>query len=267
LIDVPNYPNWITFSRNLSNPQDLPRVITYINIRLSNLCFSLCKDLLDHSDISYISFFNCGSIYFMLNIYSDSSQIALKYFKNNEANINNILIITSNFNIRNSSWDPLFPNYLVHSNTLTDITNTLNLYISSATIQVPTRYVDNPNDLNSVIDLMFLQPNLDEFNNYTIHSNWRLSSDHTPFIVKVSIFNENTQTRKWIIIKNSKKEVNFIAKVIESIKRLNTNHINSKKDLECIAQDFANSIDISWCKHSKIANITKHSKVWWNKNC
>jgi len=92
----------------------------------------------------------------MINIYSDSSQIALKYLKDTEANINNILIMTGNFNIRDSSWDLLFPNYLTHSDTLTDIANSLNLGISSAIVQVPTRYVDNINDLNSVIDLIFL---------------------------------------------------------------------------------------------------------------
>ena len=56
-------------------------------------------------------------------------------------------------------------------------------------------------------------------------------------------------------------------KVIELIKRLNTNHINSKKDLKCIIQYFANNMDSSWYKHLKMANITKHSKVWWNENC
>ena len=134
LIGVSNHSNWIIFSRNLSNSQDLPRVITYINIRLSNLCFSLHKDLLDHKDISCISFFNCSSIYFMLNIYSDSSQTALKYLKNTEANFNNFLIMTGNFNIRDSSWDPLFPNHSVYSDILTDIADSLNLYISSATV-------------------------------------------------------------------------------------------------------------------------------------
>jgi len=64
--------------------------------------------------------------------------------------------MTGNFNIRNSSWDSLFLNHLVHSNMLTDIADSLNLYISSATVQVFTRYADNPNDLNSIIDLVFL---------------------------------------------------------------------------------------------------------------
>ena len=269
MVGVSNHPNWITFSRNSSNPQNSQRVITYINIRLLNLCFSLHKDLLDYRDIS---FFNCSSIYFMLNVYSDSSQITLKYFKDTEANINNVLIMSGDFNIRDSFWDPLFPNYSVHSDILTDIADSLNLYISSTTVQVLTRYVDNLNvdnlnDLNSVINLIFLWLNLDEFDNYTIYSNWKLSSDHTPLTVKASIFDENIQIKKWTIIKNSEEEVNFIAEVIELIKRLNTNHINSKKDFEHIIQDFTNSTDVSWCKYSRLANITKHSKVWWNENC
>ena len=38
-----------------------------------------------------------------MNVYLDSSQMALKYFKNTEANINNILIMIGDFNIRDSS--------------------------------------------------------------------------------------------------------------------------------------------------------------------
>ena len=103
LVGILNHPNWITFSRNLTNSQDLLRVIIYINIRISSLCFFLFKDILDHRDISSISFFNCGSIYSIMNVYLDSSQMALKYFKNTEANINNILIMIGDFNIRDSS--------------------------------------------------------------------------------------------------------------------------------------------------------------------
>jgi len=35
-----------------------------------------------------------------MNVHSDSSQSALKYLKDTEANINNVLIITRDFNIR-----------------------------------------------------------------------------------------------------------------------------------------------------------------------
>jgi len=103
LVGAPSHPNWLTFSRNPTILQELPKVIIYINIRLSFLHFSLCKDIFNHRNISPISFFNCESIYFLLNIYSDSSQIALKYLKNTKAYIDNVLIMIGNFNIRDSS--------------------------------------------------------------------------------------------------------------------------------------------------------------------
>jgi len=69
LIGVPNHPNWTTFFRNLSQGNDFSRVITYINDWLLSLCFSLRKDILNHRDISYVSFFNHGSVYFLINVY------------------------------------------------------------------------------------------------------------------------------------------------------------------------------------------------------
>jgi len=36
----------------------------------------------------------------MLNIYSDSSQSALKYLKDTESSIHNVIIMTGDFNIR-----------------------------------------------------------------------------------------------------------------------------------------------------------------------
>jgi len=89
----------------------------------------LCKDIFNHRDISCISFFNCGSIYFLINVYSDSSQTALKYFKDTEVNISNILIMTGDFNIRDNIWDPLFSHHSSHHNILTDIADSLNLYM------------------------------------------------------------------------------------------------------------------------------------------
>ena len=60
------------------------------------------------------------------------------------------------FNIRNNSQDPSFSHHFIHCNLLTDIVDSISLYISKSTNQVPTRYLDNQNDSNSVIDLMFL---------------------------------------------------------------------------------------------------------------
>ena len=51
----------------------------------------------------------------MLNIFSDNQQSALKYLKNTEVTLQNILIITRDFNIRDSIWDLSYPFHLIYS--------------------------------------------------------------------------------------------------------------------------------------------------------
>jgi len=99
------------FSRIYSHPSNSLRVITFINIHFSFLRFSLKNNILKHKDISCIFFFNHGSIYFLINIYSDSFQSALKYLKNTKVDMNNVLIMTGDFNIRDHFWDSNFPHH------------------------------------------------------------------------------------------------------------------------------------------------------------
>ena len=80
---------------------------------------------------------------FLINIYSNSSQAALKYLKDTEVNIGNVLIMIGDFNIKDNSWDPNLLYYSIHSNTLMDIADSLHLELSRLTNQVPTRYSDN----------------------------------------------------------------------------------------------------------------------------
>jgi len=109
LVGVLNHSNWLMFTNNSSSTNDYSRVITYVNIRLSSFCFSLCKDIYNHRDISLISFFNKNIIFFLINIYSDLLQLALKYLKNTEVDIHNVLIITSNFDIRDNLLGSFLP--------------------------------------------------------------------------------------------------------------------------------------------------------------
>ena len=148
----------------------------------------------------------------------DLSQTALKYLKNTETNINNVLVMAGDFNIKDNSWDFSFPHHSIHCDLLTDIVDSMSLCIFKFTNQVPTRYSDNQNNLNSVINLIFL---------------WLTSLE----------FEEHIQTKKHTIIKNSKEKKNFLAELIESIKELNMEYISSKENLEWIVQEFANNME------------------------
>ena len=145
LIGMVNHPNWLTFIRSNTTETDYPRIITYINIRLSSFYFSFCKDIIDHRDILLTSFFNNGELFWLMNVYSDSSYSTLKYLKDTEVNLHNLLIMMGNFNIKDSLWNSFFPHHLSISDDLTILADSLDLSLSITTNQVPTRYTDNAN--------------------------------------------------------------------------------------------------------------------------
>ena len=87
LVGVINHLNWLTFIRNPETINNFSRVTIYINIRLSFLCFSLCRDIINFKDILLVLFFNNNNIFWLMNVYSDLSYSALKYLKDTEINI------------------------------------------------------------------------------------------------------------------------------------------------------------------------------------
>ncbi len=106
-----------------------------------------------------------------MNIYSDSSHSALKCLKDTKANIHNLLIMTGNFNICDSLWNLSFSHHLTISDDLIVIADLFNLDLLILTNQVSTRYLDNPNDSNLVIDLIFLYSGSLELNSHSIYLN------------------------------------------------------------------------------------------------
>ena len=202
-----------------------------------------------------------------MNVDSDSSHSTIKYLKDTEVNFNNLLIITGDFNIHDSLWDPSYNFHSSISNDLFMIADSFDLNLSVPINQVPTRYSDNANDLNSVIDLMSLQNNFSGIISHSIHPDWRLTSDHAPLTVTISISKEHIPTHKRTLIRNSVEEREFIKEVITSFAKIDASNISNILELEEIVSVWANIVDCSWMKHLKFINITKHSKSWWNDKC
>ena len=85
--------------------------------------------------------------------------------------------------------------YSSHSNTLFDVADSFSLEISKSTENLPTRFFGNYQDSNSILNLVFLQSFLLEFNNHYIYPDLRLLSDHAPITINVSISDEYILTK------------------------------------------------------------------------
>ena len=200
-----------------------------------------------------------------MNVYSDSSHLALKYFKDTKVNIDNVLLMTGDFNIRDSLWDLSVPHHSSISDDFIIIADLFNFALSTPINPCPTRYSDTAGEANSVIDLMFLCYRSRELNQHSIHPNSRLFSDHASLSINISIDEEIVCTSKLSIPQKSKQETAFVEKVISDLKNLDTSNIANTKRLEHIVNQLEAIIEQAWTENAKKLRITKRSKQWWTE--
>ena len=260
LIGSCHHPNWIAFTRIPKDKNDFPRVISYVNIRLSSLRFLFRKDIFDHRDISIISFTNNSVCYYILNIYSDSSHAALKYLKDTEVNINNVLLMTGDFNIRDNLWDPSFPFHSSISDDLIMVADSFDLSLLTPVYPGPTRFSDTTGESNSVIDLMFLHSGSAELDHHFILPNYCLSSNHAPLTIDIHIGIEIIQSTKLSIIPGSDQEKEFIQNIISNLIILDTSNIDNAEKLDLVINQLGSIVEQMQTKNAKRTRISRHSK-------
>ena len=178
-----------------------------------------------------------------MNIYSDTSHSALKYLKGTKASINNLLIMTDDFNIRDILWNSSFSYHSSISDDLIIIVDSFNLELLISTNSIFTRYFDTASEANLVIDLIFLQSRSIKLNNHLIHPDLYLILDHTPLTVSIPIAEENINSFKLSISKNSKEEIMFVNEVMTIIKNLNTSNLIDCNKLEDIVNLLVSNIE------------------------
>jgi len=197
-----------------------------------------------------------------MNIYSNAFHSALKYLKDTEVNINNLIIMTGDFNIRDSLWDPSFPHHSSINDNLFILADSFNLDLLTPTNPIPTRYSDTSGESDSVINLMFLHSRSSKLNSYLIHLSWRLTSNHALLTIIIPIEEEHVMTSKFSLSKNSKEEEEFIKEVTCVFKLLDTTNLLDQESLEQVINSLAASIERAWNANAKRVKITKHSKIW-----
>jgi len=192
---------------------------------------------------------------------------ALKYLKDTEVNIDNVVLMTGDFNIRDSLWDHSFPFHSSSSNNLIIIADSFDLALSSPTNPSPTRYSDTAGESNSVIDLMFLHNVSSELDHHTILPESRLPSDHAPLVIDIPITEEIIQMSKLTLAPKSEQETAFIQDIISNFKNLNTSNIMDTEEIEQVVNRLGSIIDMAWTKNGKRSRISRYSKQWWSDDC
>ena len=131
------------------------------------------------------------------------------------------------------------------------VTDSFNLKILSSIHQILTHYSDNSNNVNSVINFMFLRPNLIEMDNYSILPESQHSSNHIPLTVNIFTMEEFIQVKQHIIIRNSEEEEKkFISELTNAIGNINTSSISNKETLKAIVQKYTRLSEFIWYKFS-----------------
>ena len=151
--------------------------------------------------------------------------------------------MTGDFNICDSLWNSSYNHHFFISNNLLVIADSFNLSLSFSTDHVPTRYSDNMNDSNSVINLMFLCSDSSELNTHLTHPEWYLISNYALLTITIPIIEECIDACRRTITKNSNEEDMFIKEVIAFFAKLDMSSMSNITDLEKAVLDFANIVD------------------------
>ena len=114
---------------------------------------------------------------------------------------------------------------------------------------------------------MFLRYRSTKLNQYSIHPDWWLTSNHTPLSVTIPIVDETINTLRLLIQQNSEQETAFIKEVISVFKNLNTLNISNKECLKNMVNNLNSLINQVWNKNAKQMRIIRHFKQWWNNEC
>jgi len=118
---------------------------------------------------------------------------------------------------------------------LLSIADSLDLDLATSTNPGSTKFADNHYDSNSVLDLVFMNPNNPSFGKHTFNPDIRLLSDHIPLIINVGIKEENIDITIQLIKKDSKEEIAFIGSIIRKVRLIDASDLKSQENIQrCI---------------------------------
>jgi hypothetical protein len=282
----PIYPSWISLTENFDPTSKglRPRVLMYVNRRLSQFKPQLHTDIIKHCDISIVTMRvkkqreEIPCIFNIMNVYNDGKlNSAVCLLEENWTKFPCISLCGGDFNIQDSMWDDgLDPNQ-AHGTwflCLKDVMNNLEITYGYPTNQgMPTHIPNHPEQRQSVIDLIFATSSILELHdmNITILNNAasRLLSDHNPISLSIPFAEDKLKPGKEKINKWSEEEDKYVVEVVEHIDALVNvvRDIQMKEMLSGAMEGIGVILDNAWKKYTHVGKLSRWGKKWWNEEC
>ncbi|KAF9537372.1 hypothetical protein CPC08DRAFT_809259 [Agrocybe pediades] len=266
IVGAPMHPAWLYMVRPPTN-NEAPRVMAFVSKRLKQLRPSMRWDLVDHRDIFILSLFQSNETYHLMNIYNDADGTVVRYLLNHVHELPQLHYMGGNFNIHSWERDPEVTHHKGDAINLLELAADLDLEWTQLSNPGPTFISHNPDLRPSVIDLVFhriAESASDCTFRDLVHQG---PSDHIPIFTIVKLDDEIEPITRCTIPRDSKAEQAMKTKLPQKVADIQVGDLETREDVERVAQALANAYTEAWLAHSKVSRITKHYQLWWNEEC
>ncbi|KAF4617968.1 hypothetical protein D9613_013028 [Agrocybe pediades] len=245
IVGAPMHPVWLYMVRPPTN-DETPRVMAFVSKRLERLRPSMRRDLADHQDIFILSLFQGNETYHLMNVYNDADGTAVRYLSNHVHELPQLHYMGGDFNIHSREWDPEVTHHRGDAINLLELAADLDLERTQPSNPGPTFISHNPDLRPSVIDLGF-----GTFADVTV----------------VKLDDEIEPVTRRTIPRDSEAEQAMRTELPQKVADIQVGDLETREDVERVAQALADAYAEVWMAHSKVSRITKHSQPWWNNEC
>jgi len=237
-----------------------------VHNRLTRLCPSLRRDLIDHRYILILSLFSEGTTINIMNVYSDDQHTAINLLAERAPILPACVLMTGDFNCHSREWDPSVPHHRTTAILLLDTAARLGLELTLPVNPRPTFLSHNVELRGSVIDLVFIKASESLVQPRRLLE-WQGPSDHIPLASKFSLPSELEDFKRVSIAKGSDAETQFVEQLIGGIRGIRLETPTSIAEVDVMAQAVADVFSKAWSDNATEKRITRRSEPWWNDTC
>ncbi|KAF9555018.1 hypothetical protein CPC08DRAFT_766250 [Agrocybe pediades] len=172
--------------------------------------------------------------------------------------------IGGNFNIHSREWDPEVTHHRGDVINLLELAADLDLEWTQPSNPGPTFISHNLDLRPSVIDLVFHRI-AESASDCTFRDPVRQGpSDHILIFTIVKLDDKIEPVTRRTIPRYSEAEQAMKTKLPQKVADIQASDLETREDIEQVAQALADAYAEAWLAHSKVSQITKHSQPWWN---